>query len=119
MFCEGYALNCTVASAAMKKSIQGAKIAVLDFNLQKMKLQQGIAVKLTDPTKLEDIRRRESDVVKERIKLILNAGANVVLCSKGIDDQNMKVCAFTGHAWQHTQGTCVCALNCGVKMNKG
>ena len=33
MFIQGYALNCTVASQAMKTRIAGAKIACLDINL--------------------------------------------------------------------------------------
>ena len=34
---HGYALNCTVASAAMPKKITNAKIACIDFGLMKVK----------------------------------------------------------------------------------
>lgn len=50
---------------------------------------------MTDPEKLEAIRDREADITKERVKKILAAGANVVLCSGGIDDLCLKVCTFT------------------------
>lgn len=43
-----------------------------------------------DPENLEKIRMREMDVTRERIKKIIDAGANVVLCSKGIDDFALK-----------------------------
>ena len=33
---------------------------------------------------------RESDITKERIKKILDAGANIVLCTGGIDDLCLK-----------------------------
>jgi T-complex protein 1 subunit alpha len=33
---------------------------------------------------------RESDLIKEKIELILKAGANVVLTTKGIDDLSLK-----------------------------
>jgi T-complex protein 1 subunit alpha len=89
-FIEGFALNCTVASQAMPKRIVKAKIACIDFNLNKARLGQGISITVTDPKKLEEIRLRESDIAKERINLILNAGANVVLTSKGIDDLSLK-----------------------------
>lgn len=44
----GYALNCTVASQAMPKKILNAKIACLDFSLQKSKLKLGVQVRLLD-----------------------------------------------------------------------
>lgn len=87
---NGYALNCTVASQAMPKQIDGAKIACLDFSLQKAKMQLGVQVLVTDPEKLDAIRQRESDITKERIQKILLAGANVVLTTGGIDDLCLK-----------------------------
>lgn len=41
---KGYALNCTVASQAMPKKILNAKIACLDFSLQKTKMKLGVQV---------------------------------------------------------------------------
>nr|CDS35192.1 T complex protein 1 subunit alpha [Hymenolepis microstoma]CUU98249.1 T complex protein 1 subunit alpha [Hymenolepis microstoma] len=87
---NGYALNCTVASQQMPLQIKNAKIAFLDFNLQKVKLKLGVQVLVTDPDKLEEIRNREADITKERIQKILSAGANVVLTTGGIDDLCMK-----------------------------
>ncbi len=87
----GYALNCTVASQAMVKKITNAKIACLDFSLQKTKMKMGVQVLVTDPEKLDAIRARESDITKERIQKILNAGANVILATGGIDDLCLKV----------------------------
>ena len=95
---NGYALNCTVASQAMVKKVTNAKIACLDFSLQKVsalekyqmiahpfniksvffysqaKMKMGVQVLVTDPEKLDAIRQRESDITKERIQKILNAG---------------------------------------------
>lgn len=44
MLVNGYALNCTVASQAMVKRITNAKIACLDFSLQKAKMKMGVQV---------------------------------------------------------------------------
>jgi len=90
VFVEGYALNCTVASQAMKKRITDAKIALLDFNLNKQKMALGVQVVIKDPSKVEEIKLREADIIKERIQKILKAGANVVLTTKGIDDLCLK-----------------------------
>lgn len=87
---QGYALNCTVASQQMPKKIVNAKIACLDFSLQKTKMKMGVQVLITDPEKLESIRARELDITKERIDKILATGVNVVLCSGGIDDLCLK-----------------------------
>lgn len=47
-------------------------------------------VLVSDPSKLEGIRDRESAITSERIAKILDAGANVVLTTKGIDDMSLK-----------------------------
>ena len=55
---SGYALNCTVASQLMTKRITNAKIACLDFSLQKVRMKLGVQIVVEDPNKLEAIRRR-------------------------------------------------------------
>lgn len=87
---NGYALNCTRVSQAMPSKITNAKIACLDFSLQKAKMHLGVQVLVTDPSKLEAIRQRECDITKERIQKILSAGANVIFTTGGIDDLCVK-----------------------------
>uniref|UniRef100_A0A915PP55 T-complex protein 1 subunit alpha n=1 Tax=Setaria digitata TaxID=48799 RepID=A0A915PP55_9BILA len=87
---KGYALNCTVASQAMPRIVHNAKIACLDFSLQKVKMHLGISVVVEDPTELEAFRREEYEITKRRIEKILKAGANVVLTTGGIDDLCLK-----------------------------
>lgn len=88
---KGYALNCTVASQAMKTRIVDAKIACLDMNLQKERMKLGVQITVEDPQQLEKIRQREAGIVLERVEMILKAGANVVLTTKGIDDMVLKL----------------------------
>ncbi|XP_069810942.1 T-complex protein 1 subunit alpha [Dendropsophus ebraccatus] len=87
---NGYALNCVVGSQGMNKRITNAKIACLDFSLQKTKMKLGVQVIISDPSKLDQIRQRESDITKERIQKILATGANVILTTGGIDDMCLK-----------------------------
>ncbi|XVF29606.1 hypothetical protein REPUB_Repub15cG0136400 [Reevesia pubescens] len=87
---NGYALNTGRAAQGMPLRVSPAKIACLDFNLQKTKMQLGIQVLVSDPRELEKIRQREADMTKERIEKLLKAGANVVLTTKGIDDMALK-----------------------------
>ena len=45
---DGYALNCTRAAQGMPTRVANAKIALLDFGLQKHKLQMGVQVTRID-----------------------------------------------------------------------
>ena len=90
MLVDGYALNCTVASQAMVKSVKNARIACLDINLQKARMAMGVQINIDDPDQLEEIRKREYGIIIERIRKILGAGANVILTTKGIDDLCLK-----------------------------
>lgn len=74
----------------MPKKVVNAKIACLDFSLQKTKMKMGVQVLINDPEKLEGIRARELDITKEKIDKILSCGVNVVLCTGGIDDLCLK-----------------------------
>ncbi|KAI8024157.1 T-complex protein 1 subunit alpha [Camellia lanceoleosa] len=93
---NGYALNTGRAAQGMPLRVAPARIACLDFNLQKTKMQMGIQVLVTDPRELEKIRQREADMTKERIEKLLKAGANVVLTTKGIDDMALKYFVESG-----------------------
>ena len=87
---NGYALNLGRAAQGMVKSVKNAKVACIDFNLQKTKMQMGVQVLVTDPRELERIRQEELDITARRVKMMIDAGANVILCSKGIDDMALK-----------------------------
>jgi T-complex protein 1 subunit alpha len=87
---NGYALETGRSAQGMPTIVKDAKIACLDFKLTKYRLQMGVAVLIDDPNKLEMIRQREMDVCKERCKMIIASGANVVLCHGGIDDFALK-----------------------------
>lgn len=83
---NGFALPNTRASQQMPKSVSNAKIALLDFDLRKSKLKMGISVEVTDVSKLEAIRERENTLIRDRIQMIIDAGANVILTTMGMDD---------------------------------
>jgi T-complex protein 1 subunit alpha len=55
---NGYALNSGRAAQGMPTRVTPARIACLDFNLQKTKMQMGVQVLVSDPRELEKIRQR-------------------------------------------------------------
>ncbi|KTW30842.1 T-complex protein 1 subunit alpha [Pneumocystis carinii B80] len=93
---KGYVINCTLASQAMKTKITNAKIACLDMNLQKARMALGVNIVIDNPNQLEQIRKRESDIVLERVQKILASGANVIFTTKGIDDLCLKLFVEAG-----------------------
>lgn len=70
----------------MPLRLEGAKIAMVDFNLNKFRLAMGTQISVEDPKNLENLRQRECDILKERVQSIIDAGANVIITTKGIDD---------------------------------
>lgn len=87
---DGFALNCSRASPAMPTRVTNVKLALLDINLQKHKLQMGVQIVVSDTKQVEEIRQREMDITKEKIQRILATGARVILTTKGIDDLCLK-----------------------------
>jgi len=93
---DGFALNNTRASQAMPNTVlpmpgnDKVKVACLDFNLQKHKMQMGVQMVVTDTKQVEEIRQRELDITRDKIEKIIASGARVILTTKGIDDLCMK-----------------------------
>jgi len=92
----GFAINAMRASQGMPTAVEGTtdepivKIAMLDMNLQRHRMAMGVQVVIKDPAEIENIKKREMDITKERIRKIIDAGARVVLTTKGVDDLCMK-----------------------------
>jgi len=87
---KGYALNCTVASQAMPRRVQNAKIACLDFGLMKVKMHLGIQLVIESPEQMDAMKKEESNITKRRVEKIIKAGANVIFTTGGIDDLCLK-----------------------------
>ena len=92
----GFCLNASRASQGMPMIVgdpegtQEIKIAFIDMNLQRHRTGLGVSIQVKDPKEIENIKKREMDITKEKIQKILDAGAKVVFTTKGIDDLCMK-----------------------------
>lgn len=91
----GFAINAMRAAQGMPTAVEGSveepiKIAFLDMNLQRHRMAMGVQVVVKDPAEIENIKKREMDITKERITKIIENGAKVVLTTKGVDDLCMK-----------------------------
>jgi len=61
------------------------------MNLQKERMKLGVHITIDDPQQLEQISTAENGMVMDRVEMILKAGANVILTTKGIDDLCLKL----------------------------
>jgi len=87
---NGYALYTMRGAQGMPLSVKKAKIACLDMSLNRFRLAPGVAVLVENPEHLEKIRQRELNITKERCQKLIQAGANVIMCTKGIDEFAIK-----------------------------
>jgi T-complex protein 1 subunit alpha len=87
---DGYSIRAMRGAQGMPLTVKNAKIACLDMTLGKFRLQPGVSVLINNPENLEKVRQREMDITKERCEKLIKAGANVILCTKGIDEFAIK-----------------------------
>ena len=70
----------------MPKRVKNAKIALLDCALEVEKTETDAKIQITDPEQLKAFLDEEESMLRKMVDAIVAAGANVVLCQKGIDD---------------------------------
>jgi thermosome len=70
----------------MPKKVENAKIALIDSALEVKKTEVDAKIQITDPTQLQAFLAEEENMLKDMVKTISKANANVLFCQKGIDD---------------------------------
>jgi len=74
----------------MVKSVKNAKLAMIDFDLRKHCLKFGVQMLINDPDEIEKMRQKEIDITKRKIDMLLDAGCNVIMTTRGIDEMSCK-----------------------------
>jgi len=70
----------------MPKKVTDAKIAVLSCALEVKDTETDAKIQISDPTMLESFLEQEEQMLREMVDKVVQSGANVVMCQKGIDD---------------------------------
>ncbi|MFW9925896.1 MAG: thermosome subunit alpha [Candidatus Thorarchaeota archaeon] len=83
---KGLVLDKEVVHAGMPKKVTGAKIALLECALEVTKTEFDAKISITDPSAMQSFLDEEERMLKEMVDKIVEAGANVVIAQKGIDD---------------------------------
>ena len=70
----------------MPKKIENAKIALLKYPIEVKDLETDAKIKLTDPAQMQAFIENEEQMIKDMVDKVVESGANVLFCQKGIDD---------------------------------
>lgn len=83
---KGIVLDKERVHADMPKKVENAKIALLDCPLEIKSPETDTKVNINSPEQLQAFLDQEERILKNMVEKIKQAGANVVICQKGIDD---------------------------------
>ncbi len=83
---RGIVLDKEVVHPGMPKRVEDAKIALLECSLEITKTEFSAKISITDPQSMQSFLNEEERMLKAMVDKIVEAGANVVICQKGIDD---------------------------------
>ena len=83
---KGMVIDKEVAYSQMPKTIENAKIALLNAKLEIEKTEFDAKINIDTPEQMKLFLDEEERMLKEMVDKIAEVGANVVFCEKGIDD---------------------------------
>jgi thermosome len=83
---RGIVIDKEIVRSGMPKRIEKAKIALIDASLEIEKTEYDSKLNIESPDQVEAFLNQEENMLKAMADKLVAAGANVVICQKGIDD---------------------------------
>ena len=83
---DGIILDKERVHSGMPRSVSGAQVALINSAIEVKKTEVDAKIQITDPNMLAQFLDEEEGYLKGLVDTILESGANVVICQKGIDD---------------------------------
>lgn len=83
---KGLVLDKEIVHSGMPKRVENAKIALLEAALEVTKTEFDAKISITAPSSMQSFLDEEERMLKSMVDKIVEAGANVVIAQKGIDD---------------------------------
>jgi thermosome len=83
---QGVILDKERVQSGMPSKVEDAKIALIDSPIEVKETSTDAEININDPSQMKNFVEQEEEQLKEMVEAIDEAGANVVLCQKGIDD---------------------------------
>ena len=83
---DGIILDKERVHEGMPRSVEGAKIALLDAAIEVKKTEVDARINITSPEQLQSFLQQEENMLREMVEKVKSSGADVLICQKGIDD---------------------------------
>ena len=83
---KGIILDKEVVSPGMPKSVQDAKILLLQSAIEIEKTEFDSKLQINSPEQIQQFLDEEEQMLRRMAEKVKNSGASVVICQKGIDD---------------------------------
>ncbi|KXA91990.1 thermosome subunit [candidate division MSBL1 archaeon SCGC-AAA259D18] len=83
---DGLVIDKDRVHAGMPQRIEEARIALINTSMEVEETEADSEVRVSDPEQLQQFLDREEEELREMVDKVKEAGANVVICQKGIDD---------------------------------
>ena len=83
---EGIVIDKTPLSKNMPKEVKDAKIAIVKYPIELKDINTDAKIDITSPDQFEAFLAQEEQMIKDLVNKVLDSGANVLFCQKGIDD---------------------------------
>ena len=93
---HGIILDKEIVHPGMPKRIEKAKIALINAALEVKKTEISAEIRINEPTQMKAFLDQESRMLKDMVEKLKKAGANVLICQKGIDDLAQHLLAKEG-----------------------
>jgi thermosome len=95
-YVKGIILDKEVAHSGMPKRIEKASIALINSALEIEKTEFDTKLNITAPAQIHQFLDEETKMLKTMVDKIVESGANVLICQKGIDDVAMHYLSRAG-----------------------
>jgi thermosome len=93
---KGIVLDKEVVHSGMPRRVEKAKIALLNCPLEVEKTEFDAKINIESPEEMEAFLKEEENMLREMAEKVAAAGANVLICQKGIDDMAQHFLARKG-----------------------
>jgi thermosome len=93
---QGVILDKEKVHGDMPDNVEDADIALLNSPIEVKETETDAEINISDPTQMKNFVEQEEEQLKEMVQAIDEAGANVVLCQKGIDEMAQHYLAKKG-----------------------
>ena len=83
---EGIVIDKAPLSKNMPSEVKDAKIAIMKYPIELKDMNTDTKLDITSPDQFEAFLANEEQMIRDLVNKIIDSGANVLFCQKGIDD---------------------------------